>query len=241
MSARDSMEYRISALVFAAAAAAVSAVTFLYSGISGMINTELAEMMSQIGIGTSVSVLIVFLLCLTIPAAMASEKRMKWPISFSWTLYVPSVMGYSKIDWVEIFGGISNPEVTANQLPEAFIPMNGILLICASLFLRSHKNVYETRKNLLERGGDEEEVNEACIKNMKFILPMILGPAALVAIIWSVTKLIPSESLGFADSEMYVWISLVCGIVLMALFVSAFLGREKPETRTDAEHTDGDL
>lgn len=236
--ARDTMEYRIGVLAFIVVASAVSAFTFLRSGLGEKLNLVLTDMMSLMGIGASGSVFIVFLLCLTVLAAMANEKRTKWPLSFSWVLYIPSAMHYSQIDWIRLIGA-SADSLTENPLPEAFILLNGILLICASLLLRSYKNVSEIRDNLLERGGDRKEVNAVCAKNMKFLVPLILGPAVLAAAVWFVTKLMPLKSGEFIGSEMHLWVSLLCGVVLLAVFVSAFVGREKTgKTGTDEERTD---
>lgn len=125
-----------------------------------------------------------------------NPRTLKAIMYLSLALYLPSVLGFCRLDPLQVTGFSVNFSLFSTGLPAAVIAVFGVLLACGGLMLKTFSRADTARKNFLERGAYKNEVdNVLChsdIHGAKIILAsgaavllFILGvPVIEVAILW---------------------------------------------------------
>jgi hypothetical protein len=107
-----------------------------------------------------------------IPAMLAlaslrawNHKTLKAIMYLSMALYLPSVLGASRLDPLQVTGFTVNLSLLSSSLPPAMVAILGILLACGWLSLKSFDYSRLARKNFLERGADKNEIDQVLYQN----------------------------------------------------------------------------
>ena len=138
-----------------------------------------------------------------IPAMLALASLRAWNprtlkaiMYLSLALYLPSVLGFCRLDPLQVTGFSVNFSLFSTGLPAAVIAVFGVLLACGGLMLKTFSRADMARKNFLARGADKNEVDNVLyhsdIQGAKIILAsgaavllFILGvPVIEVAMLW---------------------------------------------------------
>ena len=140
--------------------------TYLRSGASSFFRA--------LGIGFNTDILLLGTMFVVVIFGIISEKRLKATLRSGWMMLIPVLLFYSKIDWMYLAGLPGNFSLFSNDLPEIYIFLNGVALICASLLLRSNLHLVWIRKVLAWRGASTEDLNPAMRGNYYFLLFLLI-------------------------------------------------------------------
>jgi hypothetical protein len=99
----------------------------------------------------------------------------------SLVLYLPSVIGVSRIDLLTVTGFSYDLSIFSSGLHPALIALSGILLACGWLSLRSFSYAMAARANFLARGADASEVDDVLYHHAS-LEAKIIGASAVVVI-----------------------------------------------------------
>lgn len=202
---------RLTALSATLLVLSLSVVAFMNNGIRGTIDPPLRALL---GLGAD-AVIALFLITAVLGAF--HEKGLQWSLAVAWILYLPSVLYFSKIDWLYIMGTGSNLSTLKSDLPEVYIVLNGAALVGTSLLIYSYGELRELRRDLLGRGGSAPEVDAACARNMLFLTGTIAISAASAVAIWGAMVLTSSLGEDLLGSA-YLWTTLAGMAALLAIF-----------------------
>jgi hypothetical protein len=103
--------------------------------------------------------------------------------ALSWSLYLPSIMSFSRFDLLMAAGSPLKFCNFSSGLPSDMIMLIGIALISGELLLRSHSYLHRGRDNFQKRGADKKEVNDALYHNAAFEAKMIAASAITALLI----------------------------------------------------------
>lgn len=138
-----------------------------------------------------------------VPAMLALASLRDWKprmlkaiMYLSLALYLPSVLGFCRLDPLQVTGFSVNFSVFSTRLPAPLIAVFGVLLACGGLMLKTFSRTDTARKNFLGRGADKNEVDNVLyhsnMQGAKIILAsgavvlfFIIGvPALEIALLW---------------------------------------------------------
>jgi hypothetical protein len=122
-----------------------------------------------------------------LPAMLALASLRAWKgqtlkaiMYLSLALYLPSVLGVSRLDPLQVTGFSLNFSIFSGSLPAAVIAVFGVLLACGGLLLRSFSRADLARKNFLERGADKYEVENVLYRSNLLGAKIIAASGAAV-------------------------------------------------------------
>jgi hypothetical protein len=109
------------------------------------------------------------------------DRSVKAVMYLSLALYLPSVIGISRIDLLKATGFSYDLSIFSSGLHPAVIALSGILLACGWLSLRSFSYAKAARANFLARGADAGEVDDVLYHHAS-LEAKIIGASAVVVI-----------------------------------------------------------
>jgi hypothetical protein len=181
----------------------------------------LKESFSSFGLGFSSDFLLVGAVSVVALASLLNEARLPLVLLFSWMMLLPSLLYYSSIDWFLSLGLDLSFGDLSNSLPGWMIFFNGLLLVTASLLLRSYLQLRDVRRNLTERGAIREEIDVNLRKGLAFNFA-IIGACSLGAVVISVLVVIltPAFSdLSSVSPYLYLAVGLIVELIIIAFIV----------------------
>jgi hypothetical protein len=179
------------------------------------------ESFSSFGLGFSSDFLLVGAVLVVALASLLNETRLPLVILFSWMMLLPSLLYYSSIDWFLSLGVNLSFGDLGNSLPGWLIFLNGLLLVTASLLLRSYLQLRDVRRNLIERGALREEMDVNLHKDLAFNAAIIgacsLGAAAIAVLVLVLTPAF--SDLSSVSPYLYLGIGLVVELIIITFIV----------------------
>jgi hypothetical protein len=190
--------------------------TRLFSGLWGRVGIALP--VSDIYAGAA---LVVVLSALALPRIW-DDARLKAVMYLSFLLYMPSVLGFSRMDLLRVAGSILNFGLFSSSLPPAVIIVIGLGLACGGLLLQSFSRMRKARQNFLERGADPGEVDHALSRNVLLEARLIAASAAVVLLIVAGVSVAAPAMLGILQSVGFIYIlagigaAVILGLIILA-------------------------
>ena len=197
----------------------LSVASFMNNGLHEDLDATLQSSLAHIIPGIGVDIVVMLLIMITLLVGMLDERRLGWSLFIAWLLYLPPVLHYSRIDWSYILGLGDATSLLENSLPDAFIMLNGAVLVGTSVLVRSFREVRGLRRNLLDRKGSAPEVDEACARNMLFNAWIVTASVVSVVTIWIIVTLI-SSLMDWQNTvgPEYLWTALIAAFILLVMF-----------------------
>jgi hypothetical protein len=147
------------------------------------------------------------------------DRSLKAVMYLSLALYLPSVIGVSRIDLLKVTGFSIDFSVFSSGLHPAVITLSGILLACGWLSLRSFSYAKAARANFLARGADADEVNLVLCRYAS-LEAKIIGASAAVVIAFIVgVPLLEIALLWVLQSAKFLYVLAGLGAALIMALV----------------------
>jgi hypothetical protein len=208
----------------------MSIITLMSYGFYVDLRSWASGVFSGMGIGFDTNIVLIALMFVLVLVGVISEKRLKTTLGFGWTLLIPAVLFYSKIDWFYLANLPGNFSLFSNSLPEFYIFLNGVALLCASLLFRSHNHLTWVRKVLAWRGASTEDLDPAMRGNFMFLLLLVAMSAGATSLIAGAVGLItPAFSIASgATAYAYLIVGLIANGAMVAIFSLYLWNGRKP-------------
>ena len=196
---------------------------FVLMGNSSFIElqTILKETLSNYGLGFSVDYVLVGAVVAVALAGMLDEAWLPLALLFSWLMLLPSLLYYSSVDWFLSLGLDLNFGDLSNFLPGWLVFLNGLILVSASVMMRSYLQLRRTRENLIERGAIREEIDvslrEYLSFNAKIVAACSLGATAIATMVVIFTPAF--SDLSVLSPYVYIAIALMVELLIIAFIV----------------------
>ena len=198
----------------------MSMITLMNYGFYVDLRSAASEFFRAMGIGFNTDVILIGTMFLGVLIGVLNEKRLKATLRSGWVMIIPAVLFYSKIDWMYLMGLPGNFGLFSNDLPQIYIFLNGVALLCASLLFRSHLHLVWVGKVLADRGASKEDLNLAMRGNFLFLMvhvAMSAGTAVLIAA--AVGLITPAFSIASgATTYAYLIVGLIATAAIIAVF-----------------------
>lgn len=198
----------------------MSVITLMNYGFYDYLRSAAGSFFLSLSVGFNTDVLLIGLMLGVVLLGIVSEKRLKATLRSGWTMLIPAILFYSKIDWMYLMGLPADFSLFSNGLPQIYIFLNGVVLLCASLLLRSHLHLAWVRKVLAWRGASKEDLDAAMRGNFFFLMFLVAISAGAAALIGLAAGLIlPAFSITSGATEYaYLIVGLVANAAIIALF-----------------------
>ena len=145
-----------------------------------------------------------------------NEKVSSGTYVFLWILLLPSILGFSNLDWFKIIGLPFNLGVLAPNLPFTLVLAAGFVLVTTRIFFSFASQIKNTRRELLGRGALELDAQNALSEQSRFFSKLILactGAALLIVMTASTARVVLQQSLPPLQYP-YVILGLACATLL---------------------------
>ena len=198
----------------------MSVITLMNYGFYVYLRSGASSFFRALGIGFNTDIILIGLMFIVVLIGVISEKRLRATLRSGWTMLIPALLFYSKIDWMYLLGLPGNFSLFANDLPQIYIFLNGVALLCASLLFRSHLHLTWVRKILAWRGASTEDLDPAIRGNFFFLLLLVAMSAGAAALIGAAVGLItPAFSIASgATAYAYLVMGLIANAAIMIVF-----------------------
>jgi hypothetical protein len=153
-----------------------------------------------------------------------SQKAGSTTYDLLWLLLLPSILGFSQLDWFKMLGLPFNFEVFAPNLPFTLVLAAGLVLVITRIFLSSVSQINNTRRELLGRGASEPDTQKALGEQSNFFSKLILvctGTAVLIVVGASTASAALQQSLPLGQYP-YVILGLV-SVTLLTICTGLYL------------------
>jgi len=161
-----------------------------------------------------------------VPAALALASLRVWgdrsltAVKYlSLALYLPSVIGVSRIDLLKATGFSLDFGVFSSGLHPALIAVSGILLACGWLSLRSLSYAKAARVSFLARGADAEEVDLVLCHHASLEAKIIGASAAVVLAFMAGVPVLEFVLLRVLQSSKFFYVLAGLGAALIMALV----------------------
>jgi hypothetical protein len=155
-------------------------------GAISFVDNRLFSLLTE-SFGLALPVGRVYVALAIVPAMLAlaslrvwSDRSLKAVMYLSMALYLPSVIGVSRIDLLKATGFSLDFGVFSSGMHPALIAIFGILLACGWLSIRSLSYAKAARANFLARGADVREVDNVLCHHASLEAKIIAASAAVV-------------------------------------------------------------
>jgi hypothetical protein len=198
----------------------MSVITLMNYGFYKDLRSAASSLFRSVGVGFNTDILLIVMMFGVVVLGIINEKRLRATLRSGWTMLIPAVLFYSKIDWMYLMGLPANFSLFSNGLPEAYIFLNGVVLLCASLLFRSHMHLTWVREVLAWRGASTEDLDPAMRGNFFFLMFLVAISAGAAALIGLAVGLIaPAFSIASGATEYaYLIVGLVANAAIIAIF-----------------------
>jgi hypothetical protein len=199
---------------------AMSVFTLMNYGFYVYLRSGASSFFRALGVDFNTDILLIGMMFLVVLLGVISEKRLKAALRSGWTMLIPAILFYSKIDWMYLMGLPGNFSLFSNGLPEIYLFLNGLALLCASLLFRSHLHLVWVRKVLAWRGASTEDLDRTMRGNYLFLLLLVAMSAGTAALIGAAVGLIaPAFSIASgAAAYSYLIVGLIANAAIIAVF-----------------------
>ena len=153
--------------------------------------------------------------------ALNSEGAFSKIYYLSWILFLPSVLWFSKMDWLQILGLPVNFEVFATDLPFMEVFAVGLVLVSAKIFFFFTSQIKNLRLELLVRGASETDVEKVVFKEFVFCSALIVFCAGGVFVIVVATPLLKTIVRVWLASLIYPHVIL--GFIVLVTLATCIL------------------
>jgi hypothetical protein len=198
----------------------MSVITLMNYGFYVDLRSAASGFFQAMGIGFNTDIILIGMMFIVVLIGVLSEKKLKATLRSGWTMIIPAVLFYSKIDWMYLVGLPGNFSLLSNGLPQIYIFLNGVALLCASLLFRSHLHLVWVGNVLTSRGASEEDLNEAMRRNFFFLMVLVaMSAGAAVLIAAAVSLITPAFSIvSGATAYAYLIVGLIANAAIIAVF-----------------------
>jgi hypothetical protein len=198
----------------------MSLITLMNYGFYVYMRSAASKFFHVLGVGFNTDLILIGIMFVVVLIGVISEKRLRATLRSGWTMLVPAILFYSKIDWMYLMGLPGDFSMFKNDLPQTYIFLNGVVLLCASLLFRSHLHLISIRKTLAGRGAWQEDLNRAIQGNFFFLVLLVAMSAGAAALIGAAVGLItPVFSMASgATAYAYLIVGLVANAAIIAVF-----------------------
>ncbi len=151
-----------------------------------------------------------------------NDTRLRVVMYLAFLLYLPSVLGFSRLDLLRVAGSMLNFGIFSSSLPPTAILVIGLVLACGGLLLQSFSRTRKARKSLLGRGADPAEVDHALSRNVVREARLIAMSAIIVFLIMAgVAVAAPAvlwifQSVGFIYVLAGIGAAIILGLIIVA-------------------------
>jgi hypothetical protein len=199
---------------------AMSVVTVMNYGFYVDLRATASRFFRALGVGFNTDIILIGLMFIVVLFGVINEKRLRFTLRSGWTMLIPAILFYSKIDWMYLMGLPNDFSLFSNDLPQVYIFLNGVTLLCASLLFRSQLHLISVRGVLAGRGASEEDMDMALRGNFFFLTFLVAMSAGAVALIGAAVGLItPAFSIASGATEnAYLIVGLVANAAIIAVF-----------------------
>jgi len=198
----------------------MSIVTLMNYGFYVYLRSAASEFFLSIGVGFNTDMILIGSMFVVVLIGVINEKRLRATLRSGWGMLIPALMFYSKIDWMYVMGLPANLSLFSNDLPQWYIFLNGVALLCASLLFRSHIHLIAVRKALAGRGASDEDLNPAIRSNFLFLVILVAMSAAAACLIGAAVGLVTPAFSIVSGATAYAY--LIVGLSANAAIIVAF-------------------
>jgi hypothetical protein len=151
-----------------------------------------------------------------------NNVRLRAVMYLAFVLYLPSVLGFSRLDLLRVIGSPLNLGIFSSSLPPTAILVIGLGLACGGLLLQSFSGMGRARRSFLKRGADPGEVDHALSRNVFREARLIAVSAAIVLLIMAgvavaaPTMLWIFQSIGFIYVLAGIGAAIILGLLIVA-------------------------
>jgi hypothetical protein len=198
----------------------MSVITLMNYSFYVNLRSGVSNIFISLGIGFNIDLILIGMMFLVVLVGVIREKWLKTTLRSGWVMLIPAILFFSKIDWMYLAGMPGNFSLFSNALPEVYIFLNGVALICASLLFRSHIHLIWLRSKLARRGASSEDLNPAMRANFFFLLILVAMSAGAAALIAGAVGIItPAFSIASgAAADAYLIVGLIANAAIIAVF-----------------------
>ncbi|HEY3273108.1 MAG TPA: hypothetical protein VGJ92_05060 [Methanocella sp.] len=196
---------------------AIGAISFLYNRLFSLLTESLSFTLPAASIYVAIAI---------VPAMLAfasfrawGDRSVKAVMYLSLALYLPSVIGVSRIDLLKATGFSYNFSIFSSGLHPALIALSGILLACGWLSLRSFAYTKAARTNFLARGADAGEVDDVLYHHASLEAKVIGASAAVVIVFFVGVPLLEVAILWVLQSAKFFYVLAGLGAALLLALV----------------------
>ena len=198
----------------------MSVITLMNYGFYVYLRSGASAFFQALGVDFNTDFLLIGMMFIVVLIGVISEKRLKATLRSGWTMLIPAILFYSRIDWMYLLGLPANFSLFSNDLPEIYLFLNGLALLCASLLFRSHLHLIWVRKVLFWRGASTEDLDQAMRGNFFFLLLLVALSAGAAALIGAAVGLI-TPAFGIASGAT-AYAYLIVGLIANAAIIAVF-------------------
>jgi hypothetical protein len=198
----------------------MSMITLMNYGFYVDLRSEATGFFRSMGIGFNTDIILIGLMFIGVLIGVLKEKRLKATLRSGWIMLIPAVLFYSKIDWMYLLGLPGNFSLFSNDLPLAYIFLNGVALLCAGLLFRSHLHLAWVGNVLASRGASKEDLNMAMRGNFIFLMVLVAMAAGTAVLMAAAVGLI-TPAFGIASGAT-TYAYLIVGLIANAAIIAVF-------------------
>jgi hypothetical protein len=133
-------------------------------------------------------------------------------------LYLPSVLGLSKIDWLAALGIEGGMSAFANELSDTVLVVIGVVVLaCLTLHWTAERQI-SIRAELRSIGAPKNEVDQAVDRMFINIIILIIAVGAVILVAWLAIEYLLDQLGGLIgySPELAVLIGLIACVLLVA-------------------------
>lgn len=197
MKAVSSVTMRLTQLAAAVAVLSLVFEVFTHNRLYGTILNGLGFALPDFRLYQT-PILAVIFAGLLILIIFGNEKASSNTYDFLWILLLPSILGFSSLDWFKMLGLPFNFESLAANLPFTLVLAAGLVLVVTRIFFSFVSQINHTRQELLGRGASEPDTQKALSEQSHFFSKLILacaGTAVLIIVTASTAEVVLQQSL----------------------------------------------
>jgi|GEM_PF-5671998 len=183
----------------------------------------LDEFIGWTGLGVGVDALAIVTFLALLALGLQDRRQLSFLYLLSGLVLLPSLLGLSRVDWFAALGLPMSVAGMANELPEAVIVINGIVVVGGYLLHHSLTRSVEIAESLVKGGADPHQVDIVVNRNLRFLGAMLLLVGAVTVVEWAVASALGPAVQGVAGlvPGLYLWLAVGAGAALAFLSLRA--------------------
>lgn len=216
--ARIDMLAALTAMLMLAIAVITFTTTRLFSGLWE--RTGITLPVSDIFVGIALVVVLSALGLIPI----WNNVRLRVVMYLAFALYLPSVLGFSRLDLLRVAGSTLNFGIFSGSLPPTAILVIGLGLACGGLLLQSFSGTRGAWHSFLKRGADPDEVDHALSRGVLREARLIAASAVIVLLIMAGVAVAAPAMLWIFQSVGFIYVLAGIGAaVILGLIIVAYV------------------